>query len=150
MGDYMNNIIEYDKNFNEAIFLGNVENIFAKYHYAQVFKDIDRIRHFISSESSMLISIFFASIKNASRKRTFDSFSNPHSAQQSAISAIICAEPGRNLFASIRFERAISYFPSFLLQIPIFKSKSAFWSGSLVLSCETELKLSNASENIPV
>ena len=43
MGDYMNNIIEYDKNFNEAIFLGNVENIFAKYHYAQVFKDIDRI-----------------------------------------------------------------------------------------------------------
>ena len=50
MGDYMNNIIEYDKNFNEAIFLGNVENIFAKYHYAQVFKDIDRIRHFISSD----------------------------------------------------------------------------------------------------
>ena len=50
MGDYMNNIIEYDKNFNEAIFLGNVENIFAKYHYAQVFKDIDRIKHFISSD----------------------------------------------------------------------------------------------------
>lgn len=44
----MNDILKYDKNFNESLFIGNAGNIFSKLHYAVVFKDIDRIRHFVS------------------------------------------------------------------------------------------------------
>lgn len=46
----MDKIIKLDKNFNESMFITKVNNIFILLHTAIMMDDLNRVRHFISTE----------------------------------------------------------------------------------------------------
>lgn len=46
----MNELIAIDKSFNEGMFISKVNNIFVMLHNAIMMDELDRVRHFISSD----------------------------------------------------------------------------------------------------
>lgn len=54
----MNELLNIDKTFNEAMFITKVNNIFIMLHSAIMMDDLNRVRHFISYNLEKNMKIF--------------------------------------------------------------------------------------------
>lgn len=68
----MEELLKLDPKFNEAMFITKVNNIFVQLHTAIMFDNLDKIRHFLSSDVERYYEDYLKKLNNQNARQMFD------------------------------------------------------------------------------